>query len=76
MSSLYPDVLNCMSIQILEIKKMVYLYLINYARSKPDMVKYAMDGLLTVSYPSLHLFHRPDEFNFRTVTTVTPLSEL
>lgn len=28
--------------------QMVYLYLINYARSKPDLVKYAMDGFLSV----------------------------
>ncbi|KAH8918380.1 Adaptor protein complex beta subunit [Atractiella rhizophila] len=47
MSSLFPDVLQCITIQILEIKKMVYLYLINYARSKPEMVKYAMDGLIS-----------------------------
>lgn len=52
MSPLYPDVIACLSIQVLEIKKMVYLYLINYARIKPDMVSYAMDGLLSVRYSS------------------------
>ncbi|GAA5854298.1 hypothetical protein JCM8547_001770 [Rhodosporidiobolus lusitaniae] len=46
MSPLYPDVLACLSIQVLEIKKMVYLYLINYARVKPEMVKHALPGLL------------------------------
>lgn len=49
MSPLYPDIIACLSIQVLEIKKMVYLYLINYARSKPEMVKHAMHGLLEVS---------------------------
>jgi hypothetical protein len=28
---------------------MVYLYLTNYARSKPDLVKFTMDGFLSVS---------------------------
>lgn len=50
MSSLYPDVIACLSIQILEIKKMVYLYLINYARVKPEMVGHAMDGFLSVCH--------------------------
>lgn len=48
MSPLYPDILACLSIQILEIKKMVYLYLVNYARVKPEMVKHALPGLLSV----------------------------
>ncbi|BGP40403.1 hypothetical protein JCM10449v2_004365 [Rhodotorula kratochvilovae] len=46
LSPLYPDVLACLSIQVLEIKKMVYLFLINYARVKPEMVKHALPGLL------------------------------
>ncbi|TPX32913.1 hypothetical protein SmJEL517_g04087 [Synchytrium microbalum] len=37
MSPLFTDVVACMSIPSLEIKKMVYLYLINYAKSKPDI---------------------------------------
>ncbi|ORX45119.1 putative beta-adaptin [Hesseltinella vesiculosa] len=42
MSPLFPDILNVMNVSILEIKKMVYLYLINYARSKPDMAMMAI----------------------------------
>ncbi|KAL6613436.1 Adaptor protein complex beta subunit [Neocallimastix californiae] len=38
MSPLFPDVLVCMDIPVLEIKKMVYLYLIHYARNKPEMI--------------------------------------
>lgn len=49
MSPLFPDMIACLAIQVLEIKKMVYLYLINYARTKPEMVKHAMKGLLEVS---------------------------
>ncbi|CAG8578515.1 11347_t:CDS:1 [Ambispora leptoticha] len=42
MSSLFQDVINCMQIPVLEIKKMVYLYLINYSRTKPDMAVMAI----------------------------------
>ncbi|KAJ1913511.1 hypothetical protein H4219_005190, partial [Mycoemilia scoparia] len=45
MSSLYQEVLACMRIPNLEIKKMVYLYLINYSRSKPDIAKLAIPYL-------------------------------
>lgn len=34
MSALFPDVVSCMQIGDVEIKKMVYLYLVNYAKSK------------------------------------------
>ncbi|KAF9343252.1 hypothetical protein BGX26_006030 [Mortierella sp. AD094] len=44
MSSLYPDVIACMSIPVLEVKKMVYLFLINYAKGKPEM---ALDAINT-----------------------------
>ncbi|PLW26125.1 hypothetical protein PCANC_22450 [Puccinia coronata f. sp. avenae] len=50
MSPLFPDIVQCMGIQVLEIKKMVYLYLTNYARSKPDLVKFTMDGFLSDSH--------------------------
>jgi hypothetical protein len=94
MSPLFGEVVACMSMQVLEIKKMVSegqfilacfhslilshcvkglsipqfvtsffswrrLYLtimnaalpsVNYARSKPEMMKYAMDGFLAVCY--------------------------
>jgi len=35
-SSLFPDVVNCMQTDVLELKKLVYLYLMNYAKSQPD----------------------------------------
>lgn len=49
MSPLFPDVVACMPIQVLQVKKLVYLYLINYARSKPDMAQHALEGFLNVS---------------------------
>ncbi|CAJ0890810.1 7907_t:CDS:10 [Entrophospora sp. SA101] len=46
MSPLFPDVISCMKIPVLEIKKMVYLYLINYSRTKPDMAVMAIPALI------------------------------
>ncbi|CAG8567548.1 12509_t:CDS:10 [Dentiscutata erythropus] len=46
MSALFPDVINCMHIPALEIKKMVYLYLINYSRAKPDIAVNAIPTFL------------------------------
>jgi vesicle coat complex subunit len=37
-----------MQINDLEIKKMVYLYLINYAKAKPDIVLMAVNSFLRV----------------------------
>lgn len=42
-SSLFPDVLNCMQTASVELKKLVYLYLINYAKTKPDMAILAVN---------------------------------
>ncbi|KAG9125939.1 hypothetical protein FRC07_005517 [Ceratobasidium sp. 392] len=46
MSALFPDVVQCMSIQVLEIKKMVYLYLVSYGRGKPDQINFAVQNFL------------------------------
>lgn len=35
-SALFTDVIKCMQTDNIEIKKLVYLYIINYARSQPD----------------------------------------
>ncbi|KXT13265.1 hypothetical protein AC579_2486 [Pseudocercospora musae] len=42
MVALFPDIVNCMGIQNLEIKKMCFLYLVNYARMKPDIALKAL----------------------------------
>ncbi|KAG8996009.1 hypothetical protein FRB94_004550 [Tulasnella sp. JGI-2019a] len=47
MSPLFRDMVACMSIQVLEIKKMVYLYLVSYGRGKPDEIQYAIVNFLT-----------------------------
>ena len=48
MSPLFPDVLSCMHVPVLEVKKMVYLYLVNYARTKPDMAIMAVNSFVKV----------------------------
>ncbi|KAI6655021.1 AP-1 complex subunit beta-1 isoform X1 [Oopsacas minuta] len=35
--SLFPDVVNCIQTDNLELKKLVYLYVLNYAKSQPDL---------------------------------------
>eukprot|EP00894_Picocystis_sp_ML_P004461 jgi/Pico_ML_1/54978/g106.t2 len=47
-SSLFPDVVNCMQTDDLEMKKLVYLYLINYAKSKPDLAIMAVNTFVKV----------------------------
>ncbi|KAL1986835.1 hypothetical protein VTN96DRAFT_5488 [Rasamsonia emersonii] len=46
MIGLFPDVIACMTIPSLEIKKMCFLYLVNYARSKPEVALKALPILI------------------------------
>lgn len=46
MSSLFPDIIQCMRIPELEIKKMCFLFLMNYARLKPDLAVSASPVLI------------------------------
>ena len=42
-SMLFPDVCNLMQTENMELKKLVYLYVINYARSQPDLAILAIN---------------------------------
>ncbi|CAF3689884.1 unnamed protein product [Adineta steineri] len=42
-SQLFPDVINCMQTDNLELKKLVYLYLMNYAKTQPEMAILAVN---------------------------------
>uniref|UniRef100_A0A0K0ED89 AP complex subunit beta n=1 Tax=Strongyloides stercoralis TaxID=6248 RepID=A0A0K0ED89_STRER len=42
-SALFPDVVNCMQTDNVELKKLVYLYLMNYAKSHPDLAILAVN---------------------------------
>ncbi|KAI9804548.1 MAG: hypothetical protein M1825_001448 [Sarcosagium campestre] len=46
MVALFPDVVGCMQIPSLEIKKMCFLFLVNYARSKPEVATKALPTLV------------------------------
>jgi hypothetical protein len=47
-SSLFSDVINCMQTDNLELKKLVYLYLMNYAKTQPDMAIMAVNTFVKV----------------------------
>lgn len=42
-SVLFPDVIKCMQTDNVEMKKLVYLYIINYAKSQPDLAILAVN---------------------------------
>ena len=42
-SSLFPEVCKCMQTTNLELKKLVYLYVMNYAKSQPDLAILAVN---------------------------------
>uniref|UniRef100_L2GE79 AP complex subunit beta n=1 Tax=Colletotrichum fructicola (strain Nara gc5) TaxID=1213859 RepID=L2GE79_COLFN len=45
MVALFPDIIGCMHIQSLEIKKMCFLFLVNYARMRPEIAVQAIPVL-------------------------------
>ncbi|KAK7693607.1 hypothetical protein QCA50_003176 [Cerrena zonata] len=46
MSALFADVVHCLGIPLLEIKKMVYLFLVYYGRSKADQIHIVIPNFL------------------------------
>lgn len=48
-SALFPDVVNCMQTDNVELKKLVYLYLMNYAKSQPDLAIMAVNTFVKVT---------------------------
>lgn len=46
MSPLFHDVIQCIGTPLLEIKKMVYLFLVSYGRSKPDQIHLVIPSFL------------------------------
>lgn len=47
-SKLFIDIVNCMQQGDIEMKKLVYLYLINYADQKPDLALLAVQSFIRV----------------------------
>ena len=55
---LFTDVVNCIQTQNIELKKLVYLYLINYAKSNPDLAILAVNTFVKVclaTTPPMHV---------------------
>ncbi|PWY73683.1 Adaptor protein complex beta subunit [Aspergillus heteromorphus CBS 117.55] len=46
MVALFPDVIGCMNLPSLEIKKMCFLFLVNYSRAKPETAMKALPILV------------------------------
>ena len=65
-SSLFTDVLNCMMTSNVEIKKLVYLYIMNYASSNPDLC------ILAASRTKTPTSARPLRFASPSCTTSAP----
>lgn len=47
-SFLFTDVANCMQTHDIELKKLVYLYLINFAKTQPELVILIVNSFLKV----------------------------
>lgn len=45
-TNLFTDVVNCMMTENLELKKLVYLYLINYAKSQPEQALLSVNSFI------------------------------
>jgi hypothetical protein len=72
MSGLFSEVVDCIQSPLLEIKKMVYLYLINYAKQKSNLAVLAVNSLQKVT---LLMFHSCIHIYLsRMRRTSTPLS--
>lgn len=48
MSALFPDVVNCVQTDNIELKKLVYLYLRDYSKTNPDMAIMAINTFVKV----------------------------
>ena len=51
-SMLFMNVVNCMHTENLEVKKLVYLYTMNYAKSQPDLAIMAVNTFVKVCFAS------------------------
>jgi vesicle coat complex subunit len=58
-SMLFAEVVKCMNTQDLELKKLVYLYIMNYAKSQPELAILAVNTFVKVGFYLLVgiLFH-------------------
>lgn len=57
-SGLFPDVLKNMQTEDIELKKLVYLYLMNYAKTQPELVILAVNTFVKVKHRQGHSLGR------------------
>jgi AP-1 complex subunit beta-1 len=50
-SSLFSDVIKCVQTNNIEMKKLIYLYIMNYAKTKPELAILAVNTFEKVSFP-------------------------
>lgn len=73
-SSLFTDVVNCMQTENLELKKLVYLYLINYAKSQPDLAILAVNTFVKVRTTIDHLSCIFETLNLLIISIIIDIS--
>lgn len=67
-SMLFPHVVNCMQTEDLELKKLVYLYLINYAKTQPDLAIMAVNTFVKAGSKQLRQHRRQAQSQQLTAT--------
>ncbi|KAF3685992.1 Beta-adaptin-like protein C [Capsicum annuum] len=75
-SSLFTDVVNCMQTENVELKKLVYLYLINYAKSQPDLAILAINTFVKDSQDPNPLIRDLDDNPYVCKTTTICVAKL
>lgn len=51
---LFPDVVKSIQTNNIELKKLVYLYIMNYAKTQPDLAILAVNTFVQVSRKKAH----------------------
>jgi len=65
-STLFTDVVNCIQTDNLELKKLVYLYIINYAKTQPDLALLAVNTFVKDANDPVRMLFR----SMRTIITL------
>lgn len=55
-SMLFPDVVKNLETPNMELKKLIYLYIINYAKYRPDQIVMAINTLRKVIFINIYFY--------------------
>jgi len=72
--ALFPDVLKNMQAEDIETKKLVYLYLMNYAKSHPEIAILAVNTFVKVRRPALTLTLAATSFSYHSLVTTNAIA--